>query len=519
MSLAKKGGARARTAVVLCAALLTLIPAALPAQSAPEPMILSLEDGVRRALENNPDLLVERRNPRIREMEARIERAAFDSTLTAGLTRGETKRPTATTVEAAIFDVVGLRESLLQYDLGLQRNLETGGNLGLTMDVVRSSGLSTVFDPNFNSQLSLTLTQPLLKGFGFAVAETPLNVALNNVRLSLEAFEAKVAGLVETVENSYWDLVAARKDLKVKREAKRAAEAVLSENRERVKLGLMAAIEVLVAEAEVARQEEDVVLAERSVRDAEDRMRQAMNLPPESWLAEQAIVPTTEPETARADVDLRKTVDEALARRPEVRQASLDLENRKMLLNHDQNGLRPGLDFQGSVGMEGLGRSYHDSFDRMGSGDFYNWQLGMVLTVPIGNRAARSAYRKTRMEMEQSAYGLEKTRQNVVMEVKESVRGVRTDFKRIETTRTARQLAEKKLEAETERFKIGLTSTRNLLEFQRDLSAAQSSELAAVVDYNKSLVTLARTRGTLLEDREIHLSRSEIRFDPKRSMD
>ena len=160
---------------------------------------------------------------------------------------------------------------------------------------------------------------------------------------------------------------------------------------------------------------------------------------------------------------------------------------------------------EGTAGLAGLGTDPGDMFDRNFSGDFYNWGGGLVLSYPLGNRSAWSQYRKRQIEARNAQASLQSARQQVIIDLKEAVRRVQTDFKRIETTRSARILSEKQLEAEQERLNVGLSTTRFVLDFQRDLAIAQRNELRSIVDYNKSLSNLARQKGTTLEQYAIEL--------------
>jgi outer membrane protein TolC len=165
----------------------------------------------------------------------------------------------------------------------------------------------------------------------------------------------------------------------------------------------------------------------------------------------------------------------------------------------------PNLSFQGTSGMAGLGRDGGDMIDRNFSGDYYNYGAGLVLSYPLGNRSATSQYNKRQLEGQNAKSSLQSVRQQVIVSVREAVRRVQTDFKRIETTRSARIMAEKQLQAERERLNVGLSTTRFVLDFQRDLATAQGNELRSVVDYNKSLSNLARNKGTTLERYDIQL--------------
>ena len=501
-----------RAALIILLTFLTFQPLRIMAlaQSPQEPMILSIRESVELALENNLEIALERQNPLIHAMEVEIEKALFDMGLRSTFSRDGTRSLPRKIGIGEKFLIPSVTDAVFRYDLGIERSLSSGGSYNLSLGMTRSSGPLTVSDTDYSSDFSITLTQPLLKGFGSEVTKTPLQVARNNHLVSLEGFESKVVEVVETVEKAYWDLVFQRKNFKVRQEDLRAARELLIQNQAKVELGVLPAIEVLVAEAGVANREEDVVLAEKTVRDAEDRLRQSMNLPDESWLEDRAIIPTSEPVTIEKHFNLKKSIVTALSHPPELKQARIDLENRYLLLYQARNSLKPGLDLQASTGLDGLGDSYGDSLDRLGSRDSYNWQVAMVFNFPLGNRAARSAYRKRQYELERAALTLKKLEQQVVVDLREAIRDVETGIKRMDSVRKARQLAEKKLEAETERFRVGLTTTQNLLDFQQDLAEAQNREVKAITDYNKALVKLGRIQGTLLSERDIHLSDFDI---------
>jgi len=157
------------------------------------------------------------------------------------------------------------------------------------------------------------------------------------------------------------------------------------------------------------------------------------------------------------------------------------------------------------MGLAGLGGDYKASGQKNFSGDFYNYGAGLVLSYPLGNRSAISTYNKRQLEAKNAEASLVSVRQQIIVGVREAVRRVQTDFKRIETTRSARIMAEKQLQAELERLKVGLSTTRFVLDFQRDLATAQGNELRATVDYNKSLSNLARHKATTLDRYNLEL--------------
>jgi outer membrane protein TolC len=258
---------------------------------------------------------------------------------------------------------------------------------------------------------------------------------------------------------------------------------------------------VLQAEAGV----EQILLAEKAIRDQEDQLRRLLNPGEEELRQDVRLTPTDQPVTLLAPISLQEAIDTAIDLRPEIVQAKKNVDTSAINTKFARNQMLPTLSFQGTMGLAGLGRDYADSVNRNFSGDFYNYGAGLVLSYPLGNRSAISTYNKRQLEAKNAEATLASVRQQIIVGVREAVRRVQTDFKRIETTRSARIMAEKQLQAEQERLKVGLSTTRFVLDFQRDLATAQGNELRAIVDYNKSLSNLARHKATTLDRYNLEL--------------
>jgi outer membrane protein TolC len=188
-----------------------------------------------------------------------------------------------------------------------------------------------------------------------------------------------------------------------------------------------------------------------------------------------------------------------------VLQAKKNLDTSGLNVKFAKNQILPSLTIQGTVGLAGLGKDPGDMLQRNLSGDYYTWGAGLVLSYPIGNRAAWTQYKGRQLEAKNAETLLEGVQQQVVVGVREAVRRVETDFKRIETARASRVLAARQLEAGLERLNAGLTITRFVLDFQRDLAVAQSNELRAIVDYNQALSNFYRNMATTLDRYSIEL--------------
>jgi len=235
------------------------------------------------------------------------------------------------------------------------------------------------------------------------------------------------------------------------------------------------------------------------VRNVEDQLRELLSLFEDPRRGGLGIVPTDAPQFRIEEIMLEKALELAFEFRPDYQQAKLEIESRTLNERFTRNQLLPTLDLRGSVGINGLDDNLGDSLNHFTSGNWLQYQVGFTLRYPLGNQASKSRFTRARLEVEQAKAILERTEQRILVEVREAVRNVETNVKRVSVTRGARELAQKKLEAEEKKLAVGLSSVREVLRFQDDLSAEQSREIRALTDYNISLANLERARGTTLD--------------------
>ncbi|MEE8493452.1 MAG: TolC family protein, partial [Nitrospirales bacterium] len=362
-----------------------------------------------------------------------------------------------------------------------------------------------LFNPGHESNLTLSLSQPLLRGFGQEVNETQIRIAKNNATVEDHVFFDRVLTVIASVEQAYWELVFTIEGLKVAQIALKAAEELEATNQAKADAGIMTIVDVLQAKSAVASRQELAIIAEKAIHDQEDELRRLLNPSEEELRRQVRVIPIDTPDQTLAAISLQEAIDIAMERRPDVLQATNNIDTSKLNTRFAKNQLLPTLTLEGTGGLIGLGKDQGDMLDRGFSGDFYNYGVGLVLSYPLGNRSAWSQYNRRKLEAVNATASLQRARQQVIISVKEAVRRVQTDFKRIGTTRSARILKERQLNAEKERLSVGLSTTRFVLDFQRDLAIAQRNDLRAIVDYNNALSNLARQKGTTLEGYGIEL--------------
>jgi outer membrane protein TolC len=476
---------------------------------------ISLSDAAIRALQHNLDINISRQTKDSRQADITVEQAKFDPTLSVNGQYNRTvnplNRPVFGGTGGSLNDITTFDQRSHSVTLDATTNLLTGGNVDLNYSPARTNVNQNVatgflFNPAYTGGLALTLTQPLLRNAGFDVTKTFIRVAQNNASVEEHVFRDRVLTVLATVEQTYWEVVFANENLKVAEAALKAAQELLASNRAKARAGVMSIVDVLQAEAAVASRVEQVLVADKTIRDQEDQLRRLLNPAEEDLRQDLRLTPLDKPTVTLEPISLQEAIDIAIEQRPEIVQAKKNMDTSDLNTKFAKNQILPTLSFQGTMGLAGLGKDYPDSANRNFNGDFYNYGAGLVLSYPLGNRSAWSTYNKRQLEAKNAEASLVSVRQQIIVGVREAVRRVQTDFKRIETTRSARIMAEKQLQAEQERLKVGLSTTRFVLDFQRDLATAQGNELRATVDYNKSLSNLARHKATTLDRYNLQLN-------------
>ena len=482
--------------------------------------ILSLKECIELALKRNLDIISERINPRIQEVEIVKEKAVFDPSLAFETKKNKSvSEPTSILsgagVEWWIGRFLGWRETLeqesLDFNVGLTEKIPTGGQYELKFinTKFKTSSIYEYYDESYSSSLYISFVQPLLKNFGLNVNRARIRIASNNRDISMGQLKIKVTAVISELQETYWGLVAAIEELEVRRQSLELAQNLLAQNRILVKEGRLPSVATLQAENAVASRKEGVLLAQNAVKDAQDRLKKIVNLMDEPTQEERPILPSDRPHFIEKNTNVADSYELALANRAELNQARIALANQELAFKLAKNQILPKLDILASYRLTGTDPHYRDNINEVFDRDMYSWEAGVVLEIPLGNRLAKSEYSQEKMKLRQAKIKLDSTKKDILLEVRKVVREIETNRERIELTRTARVLAEEKLKAEEERFKLGRSTTTDLLKFQEELSLAKSSENRALVDCRKSLSRWEAATGQTIEENNIEIASTE----------
>jgi outer membrane protein TolC len=462
---------------------------ALPLSSAAqEPLRLSLEEAVDLALRNNLGLRSAQLGVQIQEQGVAVEAARFGRSLDLSLSRESNRSPSFSSLER----VETLSSSALSAELGVGQQLRTGGRLGLWFSNRRNSSNAAfnLIDPVYGSGLGLSFTQPLLQGRG-RISRVGVDLARMGVEQGQVQREGRARGLRAEVGQSYWNLLFARENLRVKEQFREGARRVLETVQVRADMGVDSRSNILQAEVEVARREEEVVAAEGALAQAEDALKTLLNLEGHAG----PLVPTAVPELAPFAGDLDQGLAQVLSRDPAYLQLQLELKNLDLQLDLARDQARPSVNLSASAGLSGLGGSYGDDLEVLRDLDARSWQGRLALELPLGQSPADQGLAKRRLEKERRAVDLENARQQLEQQVRYRFRQVGIDRRRAEVATLAEELAARNVAEEEERLKLGLSTVRQVLDAQDDLAQARASRLRALVDYNQSLIEWQRLTG------------------------
>jgi outer membrane protein TolC len=460
------------------------------------------------ALEQNLGLQAERLGPEIQRSNVAQARAAFVPEFFSTLRTSSDETPSSSFLAGAAQTITDER---FTSDLGVQQNVPWGGgNYQVSWSGLRSETTGfTSFNPQLRANLNAQVVQPLLRNFKIDALRQQVQLNVKQREIADVQLRQAVAQTTRTVRNAYWDLVAAIANHQVQLQSLELARESLRNNRTRVEVGTMAPIDIVEAEAEVARNEEAVIVSEANIRSFEDQLRALVGDPstPDFWT--QRLEPTEQPVMAPAKpIDVEAAVRNALQNRTDLMQTRKQLESADINVRYFSNQRLPDINLEATYGLVGLGgtqfefgqggfpppiigqtgRSFRAVLGDVFGFDFPSWTVGVTFGYPLGRSAAEAGLARARLQTTQGRTALQNQELQVTTAVREAGRQVNTNLKRVQATQVARQLAEQRLAAEQKKFNVGMSTTFIVFQAQRELTNARNNELRAIIDYNRSIV-------------------------------
>ena len=481
--------------------------------SAPEQttLQLTLDEAVKRALDNNNDIAVARYNPELSEQSVLSYKGYYDPYLFSNLSHSSTDTQGTSAFSGGA--TVNTKRDLWSFGAAAPI-APTGGTFQVAFNNSRqdTNNVFSTFNPVYNSSFTLSLTQPLLRNLKIDSGRNQLRIAKKNREISDVQFHATIINTVAAVKGFYYDLIYALDNLEAARQNLGLAGKLLNENEIRVKVGTMAPLDIVTAQAEVASREVDVIIAENTLAQAQDNLKQAIFPGNDAAMWATQITPVDRPGADPVPVDTEAAVKNALQNRTDVVTARKNLEVADYSLQYSRGQLLPQLDLVASYGGSGAGGTqlvrdglggpvistvpggYGDAVSNVFGRDFPTWAVGANVSYSIPNRSYKAAAASARISKDQALASFRRLEMQVAADVRTAARGVESGFKTVASTRAARVLAEQRLDAEEKKFAAGMSTNYLVTQAQRDLALARVNELRAISEYRKSLVNFQRVQ-------------------------
>ena len=489
---------------------------------------LTLNDCILKTLENNFDIAFEAFNPALNDLSVRKSKEKFLPQFSLGYSNYNRNQLTNWFIEGTQYKIKNSGGNF-----GIRQDLITGGDVyfSLSSSTTDSTRSFVSINPSYLGELRLEINQPLLRNFGFKINRREIIKAKNQMDISIISLRSTLIQKVYEVETAYWSLVRAIENLKVREFSLQKSKERLERVVKAEQIGLKTSLDVLISQTQVASGKDSLIVAESSVRKAEENLRKLINLQEDVSGKKMTIIPTDKPIVGEYELSFNEAYDLALKERPELAVHQKEIENNNLDVSYYKNQLLPQLNlrffswFPGQSGdlliykdnnpytgeivdkIEG-GRS--DSMKDVFGFKYENWQLSLDLTIPLADIISRASLAEAEMLKEQKLLSEEKEKRTIYYETMETLNEIKTIKERINTSSQYRELIEKRLDAEEEKFNLGLVGSDWLFNYQKDFISAKMAETGAIIEYKLAIAKLEKILGTNLKSQKIEFENFEF---------
>jgi len=489
---------------------------------------LTLDEAVRLALERNLDIAVQRVNPEISDLAVASVSAAYLPNLTSTIATQSQANPSTNTIAGgAAASVIDSGTTL--FNGGLAQNLRWGGGgYNVTLNNTRSTTTSLInlFNPSYTPLWSAQYTQPLLRGFRTDSTRQQLQVAKINRDISDVQLKSTITNTVSNVRNAYWDYVFAVQSVDVAQQTLNLANKQVEDNQTRVQVGTMAPIDVIQAQAQAAAALQNLVVAQAQMRTSELALKRMIvnGTQDPNWTA--TIDPVDRPDFRPEQVDVEAAIRRALSERTDVAIAQKNVQANDVTLKYLDDQTKPQADFQATYGLSGIGGTqiqrtgtgiagnggtitnvipggYGDALGSIFRTDYPRWTAQVNISYPIGLSTQKAAVARARVQLNQVQAQMKQIELQVATDITNQAITIRSNVERVQAAQKARELAQSQLDAENNKFAVGMSTNYFVIQAQNQLATMQNNELQAILNYRKSLVDFDRLQQTTLQNLNI----------------
>ena len=484
---------------------------------------LSLKSYLDLVMSNNADITIQKLTVDFSRDAITRAMSVFDPLAIARFSTARNQSPSSSLLAGASTLNQLTQPFALQYTQELQTGTLYNVSFGSTKTSTNSS--FSTFNPQLTSNINMNITQPLLRGRGMTITRMPISIVRSKLRAAEYGFEDQLNQLISIAENAYWDVVSAREGLRVQEESLKLADAALKRAEKELELGATSPLEIFQPQANFANAQLSVVQARYRLAQSEDALRRQMGADLDGRYQKVAIV-LTEPVEAPAeslDIDREAALARALRSRPDLKNARQNLDVDDLGIRLANDALRPDLSLTAQYGSSGLGGIFYprtnivDPTQRVipivgglsdalgGVFGFSNpvYGFGLTLRLPIRDRRASADLADAVVQKKLDALRQRTVEENIRLQVLTAVNQIENSRESVKIAKVARDLAQKRVEADQKRYELGTTTLFFVLASQNDFTLAEANLVTQYINYRRNQTNLLQRTGQLLEDRGI----------------
>jgi outer membrane protein len=424
-----------------------------------------------------------------------------------------------------------LKNNTSTYNFGYTQGFLTGTQLQVSFNNNRqttNSGYSS-YSPQLQSTFRATATQHLLQGFGTGINGRFILQAKNDRRITDSAFRQQLLYTVNQVENIYWGLVSAYEDEQAKERALTQSTQLASDNRKQLEIGTLAPLDIVNSDSSVATDRQALIASKSNLEYQQLLMKQAVarNLN-DPTLSAAPVVPTDRvglDRLSEEDMPVEDLVKEAYVNNPQIEQAILNMKNNEITIKAEKNGLLPivdayafygasavgGAQNPGLISCGGFGSSttcpagyvptitYSNVFSNLFNSSSPDKGVGVNITIPIRNRTAQADQARSQMEYRQSQMRLQQLYTQIRIQVINGQYALTNDRAQVMASQAARDYANQSLDAEQKKYRLGASTTANVLQMGRNLASSDNTLISATAAYAKDRAALLQLLANTLD--------------------
>lgn len=491
-----------RLAVVLAMLATPLLPARAATPATPPPA-LSLRQAILLGFAYNYDIKIGRSRSQAAAETIVKEEAAFDPKLVAEISRNH-ERSRYEPLYSLNLDSVNAGSRL---STAIERKIESGATLSLAYELKSTTALPAVneLDTSYQGGLVARITQPLLKNFGADVNRARIEIAVKEHEQSRSNLRDSILRTAEQIQDAFWTLHEAREALEIRSQSLAFSRELLQVKEKEVRLGALASVQLVQIQAEIANDEAERVRAQRLASDAELLLKRLLGL----VMQAEPLALAVSLDSAETPAALAEALALALAKRAEVGKARYGVELKQTQALLQKNQTLPDLEARLAYGYKRLGDTVGRGAPAVDNGDRNNWELGLRLTLPIGNREAQAEYGKSRHELRQAELELAQREDEIRAEVVRARSDLLASQAQVEAASAAAAAQVRNLDAERQKLRAGLSTIRDYLFYQNASIQARLQWVSSKIAYQRALFAWHRTLAELPPDLRIDLVGAE----------